>query len=93
MKAGALLVLIALAVLIVAPVTVTLSPVSRGTVIIAMDICNTVNPALSSNFSMPWIHECQHTILPAGFVGFNHLADVTFRTLLIAEQEEHPPRI
>lgn len=93
MKGRALVILIALAVSVVVPLSVTPSPAGNGTFLIMLDICDAANPALSANSTMPGIHECPCTILPAGFVGFTHVVDVMFHPLLIAAQEEHPPRI
>jgi hypothetical protein len=92
MKARALLILIALTVSIAAPLSVTPSPVESGTFLITLDVCDAANPAVSTGSTMPGIHECQCIVRPAAFVGFTRITGIIFRPLLIATQEEHPPR-
>jgi hypothetical protein len=93
MKARAIVILIALVLSIFAPLSVAQSPAGSGTFLIALDVCDAANPAVSANSTMLGIHECPCIILPGGFVGFTRIADVMFHPLLIASQEEHPPRI
>jgi hypothetical protein len=93
MKAGVLLTLIALMVSIVVPLSITLSHDGSGTFLVALDICGAANPAVSADSTMPGIHERPCTVIPGGFVGFTQMIDAMFHPLLIAAQEEHPPRI
>lgn len=93
MKTRAVVILIALAVSIFAPLSVASPPDGSGTFLVTLDVCDAANPGVSSNSTMPGVHECQCIIIPAGFVGFTRVVEVVFHPLLFATQEEHPPKI
>ena len=92
MKPRAVVILIALAVSIFAPLSINPSPTGSGTFLITLDVCDAANPAVSANSTMPGIHESPCVIIPAGIVGFTRVVDVMFHPLLFATQEEHPPK-
>ena len=93
MKARALVILFALTVSIVAPLSVAPSPAGGGTFLVTLDVCDAANPAVSANSTMPGIHESPCIIIPAVFVDFTRITSLMFHPLLIATQEEHPPKI
>jgi hypothetical protein len=92
-KIQALFILIALTVSLVTPLSVAVAPSGGGTFLVALDVCGTANPAVSSGSAMPGIHELPCTMSPAGFIGFVEISDVLFHPLLLSSQEEHPPRV
>jgi hypothetical protein len=91
MKAATLMILIALVVSVVVPLSDIRTP-ADGKFLMALDVCDAANPTVSADSAMPGIHVCPGIIRPAGFAGFIHQADVLFRPLLMTVQKDRPPQ-
>jgi len=93
MKAGTVFILLALALSIVSPLSITLSSSGDGTFLISLDVCSAANPAVSSHSSVPAIHECPCLIRPAESIGLLMIIDPVFHPFLISSEDDQPPRV
>ncbi len=93
MKTVTLLILIA----VIFPITLPLQPVisyasDKGTIILALDICDKSGQTLSSNADIFSIHECSCKFVPLEFSGFHKISNPAFSSSLISFQKERPPK-
>jgi hypothetical protein len=94
MKWQALIVLLAIALSVVAPPSLPyLSDRGAMVTIVTLDVCHSATPALSSNNDMPCVNECpcQHLLLAQSKNA--EIITPPFKPLLIAFEDERPPKV
>jgi hypothetical protein len=94
MKWQALIVLLAIALSIVVQPSLPYLP-DRGAMatIVALDVCHSVTPALSSNNNMPCVNECPCRQLLLAQSKNAEIITPPFKPLLIAVEDERPPKV
>jgi hypothetical protein len=93
MRWKAIIVLLAVALSIVVPPSLSLTLAdSRHPMIGTLDVCHSATPALSSNGDMPCMNEGAYHPLPLAQNQIVGIATPPFKPLLIAFQEERPPK-
>lgn len=95
MKAGSILLLLALIVSVISPLSPVVSHASdKGkAMLLTLDVCDKTGQSLSSNADMISIHECQSKFIPLGFSGFHRISNPALSSSLISFQKERPPRV
>jgi hypothetical protein len=94
MKWSALIVLFAIALSIVLPPSLPfLSDHGTMAAIGTLDVCHSATPALSSNGDMPCVNECPCRHLPLVASNNAEIFTPPFKPLLIAFQDERPPKV
>jgi hypothetical protein len=94
MRWQAIIVLLAVALSIVVPPSLSLTIADGGHAMIGtLDVCHSTAPALSSNGEMPCVNECPCHPLPLAQKKVPEIANSLFKPLLIAFQDERPPKV
>jgi hypothetical protein len=94
MRWQAIIVLLAVALSIVVPPSLSLTIADGGhSMIGTLDVCHSAAPALSSNGEMPCVNECPCRPLPLAQKKVSEIANPPFKPLLIAFQDERPPKV
>jgi hypothetical protein len=94
MKWQASIVLLAIALSVVAPPSLPfLSDRGAMATIVTLDVCHSVTPALSSNDNMPCVNEypCRQLLLAQSKNA--EIIASPFKPLLIAFEDERPPKV
>jgi hypothetical protein len=93
MKWQALIILLAIALSIVVPPSLPfLSDHGAMAAIGTLDTCHSATPALSANGDMPCMNECPCRHLPFAESKTADIFTPLFKPLLIAFQDERPPK-
>jgi hypothetical protein len=94
MRWQAVIVLLAIALSIVVPPSLPLMIGQGGQASIGtLDVCHSSLPALASNGNMPCVSECPCRPLPLAQKKVSEIANPPFKPLLIAFQDERPPKV
>lgn len=94
MKWKAIIVLLAIALSIIVPPSLSLTIADGGHAVIGtLDVCHSATPALSSNGDMPCVNECPSYPFPLALHKASEIVNPSNKPLLIAFQDERPPKV
>jgi len=88
-----LLILIALSLSIISPLSINISFTHDGTYLVTLDVCHASSPPLSVNTDMPYQHESPSQLAVLEATDLYETLDPKFSPLLITLQIDHPPRV
>jgi len=92
MKVRSVIVLFAIALSVLSPISVHLTIAHGQTSIGTFDVCHAGSPALSTSHDMPFVNQpIYHPYLVSRVEG-TQLLDHTLTQLISTFQEEHPPK-
>lgn len=92
MKIASSLILLALALFIVSPLSIQIAPSDEGTFIVTLDVCHASGSAVSPNADMPAIDERPCSFQPVALAGFIETLSHDCRLYVPSFQLERPPR-
>jgi hypothetical protein len=94
MRWKAIIVLLAVALSIVVPPSLSLMIADGGHPLIGtLDVCHSATPALSSHGDMPCLNECPCCPFPLAQIKVAEITNPPFKPLLLAFQDERPPKV
>jgi hypothetical protein len=94
MRWKAIIVLLTIALSIIVPPSLSVTIADGGhSMIGTLDICHSATPALSSNGDMPCVNECQCNPVPLAQHKAFEIVNPPCKPLLIAFQDERPPKV
>lgn len=93
MRIRTVLILIALSVSIISPLSAHISVSSNGTFLITLDVCIAAGCALSVNQYLPCLYEYQFEFPVLEITDLFDNSNPAFKPLLIAFQMDRPPRV
>ncbi len=94
MRWKAIIVLLAVALSIIVPPSLSVTIADGGhSMIGTLDVCHSATPALSSNGDMPCVNECPCYPVPLAQHKASEIVNPPRKPLLIAFQDERPPKI
>lgn len=94
MKTGSILVLLALFIPAIIPnVTILDAANNNQSLIFTLDVCSPLSSAATANADMPSLHECMYSLTPLASTNFYTIVNPIFNPLIIAFQEDRPPRV
>ena len=93
MKTASILILLAFAIAVIIP-NVTILDVTNNNqpAILTLDVCSPLNSATTANADMPSLYECMYSLTPLASTSFYTTVNSVFNPLIIAFQEDRPPR-
>lgn len=94
MKVQAVMILLAIALSIVVPPSLSLTATAHGgqAMLGTLDVCHAATPALASNGDMPCMNEGMCCPLPLAQYKAPEIANPPFQPFFIAFQDERPPK-
>jgi len=94
MKAGSILLLLALVISVIIPnVTVIYPAAGDQPIILTLNVCSPSGSAAASNTDMPSLHECMCSPAPLPLISSYTEFNLLFNPFITAFQEERPPRV
>ncbi len=93
MRIKCLLVLLALTVSVISPLTIHVSTSDKQAIIIALDVCHASGDTFSVNAETPVVHECFCNPAPLEISEFVETCSSSFASSIFSVQIEQPPRI
>lgn len=94
MRTGSILILLAFVISAIIP-NVTILDVTNNNqpATFTLDVCSPLNSAATANADMPSLHECMCSLTPLASTNFYTTVNSVFNPLIIAFQEDRPPRV
>jgi hypothetical protein len=93
MKLQSILILTAILLSIAVPPSLTVVINNdMHTSIVALDICHSSTPALSSNGDMPCVHAAPYLLMPSPVIAANINANHAVPLFILSLQDERPPK-
>jgi len=92
MKIQRILVVIALSLSVLSPLSVSISPLDDHSYIMTLDVCNASGSALSVNADAPALLESSGKLCPLAFCGHTEVIYSACKLSLLSSQLERPPR-
>lgn len=93
MRISAVFILLTLSLLVIAPLSIQISPADKGEFIAALDVCHASGPGISLNADTPLMHECSRSFLPPELAGLIDNAGHHFHLNVLFSPLERPPKI
>ena len=92
MKAGAVIMLLAIAFGVFSPPAVNLTIAHGQTSIGTVDVCHAGSPALSASNDMPCVSQSIYGLYIPPSIEGAQILDPTLKLIFSTSQEEHPPK-
>lgn len=92
MKTRCWLVLLALSLSLLSPLSINISPSDKDTFIVTLDVCHAAGSAVSLNSDMPVIYDHPVGMRSLEFAGFVATSDYRTDRDILSFQLERPPR-
>lgn len=92
MKLTGVLILLALSVFIISPLSIQVSPSDKGTCIAALDVCHAAGSAVSLNADAPAVLECPCGFHPLELSGLADISNRHFHPNVLFSRLERPPK-
>jgi len=93
MKVRSVIVLLAIAVSVLSPLSVHLTIAHGQEAIGTFDVCHAGSLALSTSLDMPCVSQPVYSLYCPPFVESAQILDPTIKLLISPFQKEHPPKI